>query len=89
VEWIKYENENENENELVLNKIIFYKEQLYSIATEMNIELSDELKYELSRSERIYRILITESQIEESVSSNLKQVIQNSDLNRYLMEFIE
>lgn len=89
VEWMKYENKNKNENELVLNKIIFYKEQLYSISTEMNIELSDELKYELSRSERIYRILITESQIEESVSSNLKQVIQNSDLNRYLMEFIE
>lgn len=87
VKWIKYENE--NENELVLNKIIFYKEQLHSIANEMNVELSDELKYELSRSERIYRILITKSQIEESVSSNIKQVIQNNDLNRYLMEFIE
>jgi hypothetical protein len=49
----------------------------------MKLELS------ISRGERIYKILITERQIEEEVSPNIKQVIQNSDLNRYLMEFID
>ena len=80
---------NKQQKELVLNKIQYYKEQLKIIVDEFNIELSKNIKLELSRSERIYRILITENQIEEDVSPNVKQVIQNSDLNRYLMEFIE
>ena len=80
---------NKEQRELILNKIQFYKEKLYSIAIEFNIELSENIKLELSRGERIYKILITERQIEEEVSPNIKQVIQNSDLNRYLMEFIE
>jgi hypothetical protein len=80
---------NEEQKELILNKIEFYKEKLYSIAIEFNIELSENIKLELSRGERIYKILITERQIEEEVSPNIKQVIQNNDLNRYLMEFID
>ena len=40
------------------------------------------------RGEEIFKILIAEQQIENEVSPNVKQVIQNSDLNRYLMEFI-
>jgi hypothetical protein len=80
---------NEEQKELILNKIQYYKEQLKMIADEFNIELSENVKIELSRSERIYRILTTETQIEEDVSPNIKKVIQNNDLNRYLMGFIE
>ena len=80
---------NKEQKELVLNKIQYYKEQLKIIADEFNIELSKNVNLELSRSERIYRILTTETQIEKDVSPNIKQVIQNSDLNIYLMEFIE
>jgi hypothetical protein len=40
------------------------------------------------RGEEIFKILIAEQQMEDEVSPNLKQVIQNSDLNRYLMGFI-
>lgn len=85
---------NKEQQNLVLNKIQYYKEQLKIIADEFNIELSENVKLELSRGERIYRILITEAQLEEKISlnvnqQNIKQVIQNSDLNRYLMEFIE
>lgn len=80
---------NEEQQELVLSKIQCYKEQLKSIAEEFNIELSENIKIELSRSERIYRILKVEKQLEEYVSPNVKQIIQNSDINRYLMEFIE
>lgn len=80
---------NKEQRELILNKIKFYKEKLYSIAIEFNIELSENIKLELSRGERIYKILINEEQLEEGVSPNIKQVIQNRDLNRYLMEFIE
>lgn len=80
---------NKEQQELVLNKIQYYKEQLKITADEFNIELSENLKLELSRGERIYRILITETQIEENVSPNIKIIIQNNDLNRYLMEFIE
>ncbi len=40
------------------------------------------------RGEEIFKILIAEQQIENEVSPNVKQVIQNSDLNRYLMGFI-
>ena len=79
----------EEQKELVLSKIQCYKEQLKSIAEEFNIELSENIKIELSRSERIYRILKVEKQLEEYVSPNIKQIIQNSDINRYLMEFIE
>ena len=39
-------------------------------------------------SELIFKILVAEQQMENKVSPNLKQVIQNSDLNRYLMGFI-
>lgn len=85
---------NKEQQKLVLNKIQYYKEQLYHTAIEFNIELSENVKLELSRGERIYRILTTEAQLEEKISlnvnqKNIKQVIQNSDLNRYLMEFIE
>lgn len=80
---------NEEQKELILNKIQYYKEQLKIIADEFNVELSENVKIELSRSERIYRILTTETQIEEGVSPNIKKVIQNNDLNRYLMGFIE
>ena len=40
------------------------------------------------RGEEIFKILIAEQQMEDKVSPNVKQVIQNSDLNRYLMGFI-
>jgi len=40
------------------------------------------------RSETIFNILVAEQQMENDVSPNVKQVIQNSDLNRYLMGFI-
>jgi hypothetical protein len=40
------------------------------------------------RGETIFNILIAEQQMENEVSPNVKQVIQNSDLNRYLMGFI-
>ena len=40
------------------------------------------------RGEIIFNILIAKQQIENEVSPNVKQVIQNSDLNRYLMGFI-
>ena len=40
------------------------------------------------RCETIFNILIAEQQMENGVSPNVKQVIQNSDLNRYLMGFI-
>jgi hypothetical protein len=80
---------NKEQQKLVLDKIQYYKEQLKIIADEFNIELSENVKLELSRGERIYRILTTEAQLEEKVSPNIKQVIQNNDLNRYLMEFIE
>ena len=40
------------------------------------------------RGETIFNILIAEKQMENEVSPNVKQVIQNSDLNRYLMGFI-
>jgi hypothetical protein len=33
-------------------------------------------------------MLVAEEQLEDGVSLNVKQVIQNRDLNRYLMEFI-
>jgi hypothetical protein len=39
-------------------------------------------------SELIFKILIAEQQMEHNVSPNVKQVIQNNDLNRYLMGFI-
>jgi hypothetical protein len=81
--------DNQEQKELVLSKIQFYKEQLKLIADEYNIELPEKLKLELSRSERIYQILTIEKKLEEGVSLNIKQIIQNSDLNRYLMEFIE
>lgn len=80
---------NKEQQKLVLSKIQCYKEQLKSIAEEFNIDLTKNIKIELSRSERIYQILKVENQMEESVSLNIKLVIQNSDLNRYLMEFIE
>jgi hypothetical protein len=40
------------------------------------------------RGEEIFKILIAEQQMEDEVSPNVKQVIQNKDLNRYLMGFI-
>lgn len=44
---------------------------------------------ELCRSERIFYILETEQSFDEhKVSTNVKRVIQSSDLNRYLLEFI-
>lgn len=60
---------------------------IYSISDKFNIELPDELKIKL-RCKKICLILDTESQVEEHVSPNLKKVIQNKDLNRYLMGFI-
>lgn len=70
----------EDELEGCINKI-------YSIANNFNIELPEELKIKL-RCKKICLILDTEAQVEDHVSPNLKKVIQDKDLNRYLMGFI-
>lgn len=73
----------------MMENIKNFKEKINSIAIEFNIKLPEDLATHLSRSERIYRILIFENQIEEYVGNNVKQIIQNSDLNRYILEFID
>jgi hypothetical protein len=70
----------EDEIEECINKI-------YSIANNFDIELPDELKIKL-RCKKICLILDTEAQVEDHVSPNLKKVIQDKNLNRYLMGFI-
>jgi hypothetical protein len=56
----------------------------------LNIDLPKDIEDELrdTRAERIFSMLVAEEQLEDGVSPNVKQVIQNRDLNRYLMEFI-
>lgn len=75
----------------ITEKMEDFKEKINSIAVEFNIKLPEFLATYLSRSERIYRILNVEKQVEEgeNIGKNIKIIIQNNDLNRYLMEFID
>ena len=77
------------QHELILRDIERLKETIGKLSKQYCIYLPNDLINELSgRSERIFRILTLEKKIEDDVSPNVKQVIQNSDLNRYLMGFI-
>jgi hypothetical protein len=66
------------------------KIEMLEIIKYLNIDLSKDIEDELkdTRAERIFSILVVEEQLEDEVSPNVKQVIQNRDLNRYLMGFI-
>jgi hypothetical protein len=66
------------------------KIEMMEIIKYLNIDLPKDIEDELkdTRAERIFSMLVAEEQLEDGVSPNVKQVIQNRDLNRYLMGFI-
>ena len=65
------------------------KDQLGKFIIELELTLPEEMMLDLLRSERIIRILKVEQALEDKVSPAINQVICNSDLNRYLIGFID
>lgn len=78
------------DEELVNNIFDKIKIEMLEIIKYLNIDLPKDIEDELkdTRAERIFSMLVAEEQLEDGVSPIVKQVIQNGDLNRYLMEFI-
>ena len=78
------------DEELVNSIFDKIKIEMLEIIKYLNIDLPKDIEDELkdTRAERIFSMLVAEEQLEDGVSPNVKQVIQNRDLNRYLMEFI-
>jgi hypothetical protein len=74
----------EEQRNLILKDIQQIKQKIGRVATEFKIELPEDLL----RPERIFNILAFMEQVENEVSPNVKRVIQNKDLGRYLMGFI-
>jgi hypothetical protein len=75
----------------IVEKIDKIKCEIASIINmfDLSKRVSEEIMMDLCRSERIYHILITERKMNENnVTPNVRRVIQNSDLNRYMMGFI-
>lgn len=48
----------------------------------------DVFKFGYVRHQMIYTIITLEHQVEEKVSPNIRNIIGNSDLNRYIMEYV-
>lgn len=76
------------QRELVLMEILNVKGKINDIVTKYRIQLPNDLYIQLCRPERIFATLTAEKQLEDGATQNVKKVIQNSDLNRYLMEFV-
>lgn len=76
------------QRELILKDIQYFKETIGQLVNNYGIELPNDLAQEVFRHERIFNILTIQKQLENKVTPNVKQVIENRDLNRYLMEFI-
>lgn len=76
------------QRELILKDIQYFKENIGQLVNDYGIKLPNNLAHEVFRHERIFKILTIQRQLEDKVSLNVKHVIENRDLNRYLMEFI-
>lgn len=76
------------QRELILKDISHLKDQIGQLAIDNDIILSEDLACEVFRPDRIFKTLTFIKQVENEVRPNVKQVIQNNDLARYLMEFI-
>lgn len=61
---------------------------LYEHLSEHIDQLYDIAKTGKLRHEKIYTILATEEQLENKVTQNIRQIIGNPDLNRYLLQFV-
>ena len=72
----------------MLDKLDTMKGQIGQIIKDLDINIPNNIMKDLLRSERIIYILTVERALEDKVSTNVNQVICNSDLNRYLMGFI-
>jgi hypothetical protein len=81
-------------NQEVINEIDDTKKKIVILIRKLNLEpimrnVDTSKIFEFLRSEQIFHILITEQRFEENkVSPNVRRVIQNSDLNRYILGFI-
>lgn len=89
--YLKYAMEKftKEEQTIIIQKGKHFKKLLGEMSITVNAELPDYLRQELFRHERIYKILITQEQIGDNFTPNLGEVLQNNDLNRYLLEFID
>lgn len=74
----------------IFSDIQHFKREIGKIAMKQEIYLPDDLAYEVFRHEQIFKILTFMEQIEDEdeVTANVKQIMQNKDLGRYLMGFI-
>ena len=77
-----------NDCELILNEIQETKNKIGRFIEKSHIKVPRDLELELFRHERIFHLLKTEQQMEDELSANVKKVVQSSDLNRYIMGFI-
>lgn len=72
----------------IIQEVENIKNQIYELVCEYEVKLPFELACEICRTERIYRILIAEEMIGDNFGPSVGKVLQNKDLNRYLLEFI-
>jgi hypothetical protein len=67
---------------------ISYAENLYEHLNEYMDELYAITRTGTLRHKHIYTILAIEEQLEDKVTPNIRQIVENRDLNRYLVGFV-
>lgn len=73
---------------LIMEGVKNAKENVGKLVEKYIIDLPEDLHAEIFRFEKIFTILVAEEIIGDNFSPSVGEVLQNKDLNRYLMEFI-